>query len=44
MSNLFDLTRKLGSTQLQNIVENLAMESAVDEGRTVIDYKLYDRL
>lgn len=44
MENLFSLTRKLGSTQLQNIVENLAQESAVDEGRTVIDYKLYDRI
>lgn len=44
MENLFSLTKKLGSTQLQNIVENLAQESAVDEGRTVIDYKLYDRI
>lgn len=44
MENLFSLTRKLGSTQLQNIVENLAQESAVDEGRTVIDFKLYDRI
>lgn len=44
MENLFSLTRKLGSTQLQNIVENLAQESAVDEGRTVIDYKLFDRI
>lgn len=44
MEDLFSLTRKLGSTQLQNIVENLAKESAVDEGRTVIDFKLYDRI
>ena len=44
MGNLFELTKKLGSTQLQNIVENLAQESAVDEGRTVIDFKIYDRL
>lgn len=44
MGNLFELTKKLGSTQLQNIVENLGMESAVDEGRTVIDFKIYDRL
>ena len=45
MSNgLFSLVQKLGSTQLQNIVENLAQESAVDEGRTVIDYKLFDRI
>ena len=44
MGNLFELTKRLGSTQLQNIVENLGMESAVDEGRTVIDFKLYDRI
>lgn len=44
MENLFSLTKKLGSTQLQNIVENLAQESAVEEGRTVIDFKLYDRI
>ena len=43
-ANLFSLVEKLGSTQLQNIVENLGKESAVDEGRTVIDYKLYDRI
>lgn len=41
--DLFSLVRSLGSTQLNNIVENLAKESAVDEGRTVIDYKLFDR-
>lgn len=45
MANLIELAKlKLGSTQLMNIVENLAQESAVDEGRTVIDYKLYDRI
>ena len=44
MGDLFSLVQKLGSTQLQNIVENLAQESAVEPGRTVIDYKIYDRL
>ena len=44
MGDLFSLVQKLGSTQLQNIVENLASESAVEPGRTVIDYKIYDRL
>ena len=44
MGDLFSLVQKLGSTQLQNIVENLAQESAVEAGRTVIDYKIYDRL
>lgn len=43
MGGLFSLVQRLGSTQLQNIVENLAQESAVDEGRTVIDFKLFDR-
>ena len=43
-NGLFTLVQKLGSTQLQNIVENLAQESAVDEGRTVIDFKLFDRI
>lgn len=42
-NGLFTLVNKLGSTQLQNIVANLGLESAVEEGRTVIDYKLYDR-
>ena len=44
MGDLFSLVQKLGSTQLQNIVENLSQESAVEPGRTVIDYKIYDRL
>lgn len=42
-NGLFTLVNKLGSTQLQNIVANLGLESAVEDGRTVIDFKLYDR-
>ena len=44
MGGLMSLVEKLGSPQLQNIVSNLAMESAVDDGRTVIDFKLFDRI
>lgn len=43
-NGLFSLVQKLGSTQLQNIVENLGQESAVEDGRTVIDFKIYDRI
>lgn len=44
MSFVQDLVYKFGSQQLKNIVDNLADESAVSEGRTVIDYKLFDRI
>lgn len=44
MEDLKSLVYKFGSQQLKNIVENLDNESAVTEGRTVIDYKLYDRI
>lgn len=44
MEDLRNLVYKFGSTQLKNIVDNLQDESAVSPGRTVIDYKLYDRL
>lgn len=44
MEDLRNLVYKFGSTQLKNIVDNLQDESAVSAGRTVIDYKLYDRI
>lgn len=44
MEDLKNLVYKFGSTQLKNIVDNLQDESAVSVGRTVIDYKLYDRI
>lgn len=44
MEDLKSLVYKFGSQQLKNIVANLDNESAVTEGRTVIDYKLYDRI
>ena len=44
MEDLKSLVYKFGSQQLKNIVMNLENESAVTEGRTVIDYKLYDRI
>lgn len=44
MEDLKSLVYKFGSTQLKNIVENLENESAVSDGRTVIDFKLYDRI
>lgn len=44
MSFVKDLVEKLGSQQLRNIVDNLRDESAVTEGRTVIDFKLFDRI
>ena len=44
MEDLKNLVYKFGSTQLKNIVDNLQDESAVSAGRTVIDFKLYDRL
>lgn len=44
MEDLKSLVYKFGSTQLKNIVENLENESAVTDGRTVIDFKLYDRI
>lgn len=44
MEDLRNLVYKFGSTQLKNIVDNLQDESAVTAGRTVIDYKLYDRI
>lgn len=44
MEDLKNLVYKFGSTQLKNIVDNLQDESAVSAGRTVIDYKLYDRI
>lgn len=43
MAGLMSLVTRLGSTQLQNIVANLESESAVSDGRTAIDYKLFDR-
>ena len=44
MEDLRNLVYKFGSTQLKNIVDNLQDESSVSAGRTVIDYKLYDRI
>ena len=44
MSFVQDLVAKFGSQQLRNIVDNLRDESAVSEGRTVIDFKLFDRI
>ena len=44
MEDLKSLVYKFGSQQLKNIVANLENESAVTEGRTVIDFKLYDRI
>ena len=41
-TDIFSLVSKYGSAQLQNIIYNLGQESAVTEGRTVIDYKLFD--
>lgn len=42
LASIGDIVSKLGSSQLQAIVANLADESAVTEGRTIVDYKLFD--
>lgn len=44
MENVMEFVQELGSETLKNIVSNLKDESAVSAGRTVVDWKLFDRI